>query len=79
MRFMMSRKILAEYDAEHNTFKPLEPLAGFHDHETVRMAIEEVKPGHSPHPWTALRGVLSRENGEDFVRGIEELFGPTDG
>jgi len=38
---MMSKTILAEYDAEHNTLKLEEPLEGIADHQRVSIAVAD--------------------------------------
>ena len=73
----MSKVILAEYDAEHQSLKLPEPLPGVKDHERVRVAIEK-EPAEEAveQPWMKYEGILSPEAGEDLSRAIEEMFGP---
>lgn len=73
----MSRVILAEYDAKHQTLKLPEPLAGVKDHEKVKVAIEKESAEEAvERPWMKYEGILSPEAGEDLSRAIEEMFGP---
>jgi glutamate synthase domain-containing protein 2 len=74
---MMSKTILAEYDAEHKTLKLEEPLEGIKDHEKLKVAVEEVEAeGLVERPWMKLEGSLSPEAGESLSRAIDELYGP---
>jgi len=62
----------AEYDAEHQTLRLLEPIAGFKDHEQVDVIVD--KKIDPERPWMALSGCMSGEEGEEFARIIEEMF-----
>lgn len=68
----MGRIVRAEFDAEHQTLRLLEPIDGFADHEQVDVIVDKkIDPDR---PWMALAGVLSGEDGESFARAIEEMF-----
>lgn len=73
----MSKLILAEYDAEHQTLKLPEPLAGVKDHERVRVAIEE-SAGPLERPWMTLRGCLPHETAEEIRRALAAASAPDD-
>ncbi len=68
----MGKVVKAEYDAEHQTLRLLEPIEGFENHEQVSVIVDkEIDPRR---PWLALSGVLTGEDGESFARAIEEAF-----
>jgi hypothetical protein len=33
-------------------------------------------PSEPERPWLAMRGIMSKEDGEDFARALNELFPP---
>jgi len=70
----MTRVVNAEYDAQHQTLRLLEPLEGFEDGAQVTAVINPKVPRR---PWLALQGILSKEAGDDLARAIEEMF-PTE-
>ena len=75
MLVVMTKVVLAEYDAAQNALKLEEPLEGVRDREKVTVTVE--KPVVDPsRPWLGLSGSLSKEAGEDLARAIEELFPP---
>jgi hypothetical protein len=67
----MTKIVKAEYDAEHQTLRLLEPLEGFDDHAQVTAVVNRADPER---PWMALSGVLSGEDGEAFARAVDEAF-----
>lgn len=72
----MSKVILAEYDAESQTLKLPEPLAGVKDHEKVRVAIEGELLGETEQPWMALAGTLPEQAAEEWLRTLREAARP---
>jgi hypothetical protein len=56
---VMSRVIVAEYDANEKALRLDEPLPGEKDHERIRVSIDEPR-GNGDRPWLAMRGILSR-------------------
>ncbi len=74
----MSKVLTAEYDEKHRALKLAEPLAGVKDRATLRVIVESsAEPGKRP--WAHLRGVLSKDVGDSFVRALNEAgFGPID-
>ncbi len=73
---MMSRTILAEYDAEHNTLKLPERPAGVEDHETVEVDIRKRRIEKEERPWMSLRGCLPHETAEEIRRVLREAAAP---
>ncbi len=72
----MSKVLLAEYDAEHQSLKLPEPLAGVKDHERVRVAIEETSVREEAElPWLSCEGSFDPESGRQIARAIQEAFG----
>ena len=67
----MTRIVKAEYDAEHQTLRLLEPLEGFEDHDQVTAVINRA---HDQGPWQSLRGILSKEAGDELAQAIDEMF-----
>lgn len=67
----MTKIVKAEYDAEHQTLRLLEPLDGFKDGAQVTAVVNTEEPNQSR---KSLRGILSKEAGEDLARVIEEMF-----
>jgi hypothetical protein len=67
----MAKIVKAEYDAEHQTLRLLEPLEGFQDNEQVTAVINK---SADERPWRSLRGILSKEAGEELGRAIDEMF-----
>lgn len=72
----MSKVILAEYDAEHQSLKLPEPLAGIMDHEKVRVAIEERPTEAAERPWMRLEGCLPPETADEIRRALEAAASP---
>jgi hypothetical protein len=68
----MSRIVKAEFDAEHQTLRLLEPLEGFANREQVDVMVDKVID--PKRPWMALQNTLSGEDGEAFARAIDEMF-----
>ena len=68
----MGRIVKAEYDAEQQTLRLLEPLEGFADRAQVTAVVE--KADEPERPWKSLRGILSKEAGDDLARAIDEMF-----
>lgn len=67
----MSKILTAEYDAEHNMLRLAEPLDSVKDGDTVDVIItKHVDPLR---PWLALSGIMSKEQGDDFARALEQL------
>lgn len=65
--------VTAEYDAAENVLRLEKPLQGFEDHEKVYLTLG--KNNDDPErPWLAFSGIMSKEDGEDFARAIEEMF-----
>jgi len=67
----MTKVVKAEYDAEHQTLRLLEPLEGFKDHAKVTAVVNAEDLDR---PRKSLRGVLSKEAGEELARVIDEMF-----
>jgi hypothetical protein len=67
----MGKVVKAEYHAETQMLRLLEPLDGFQDHEQVTADVNKVAPER---PWKSLRGILSKEAGDDLARAIDEMF-----
>lgn len=67
----MTKVVKAEYDAEHQTLRLLEPLDGFENGAQVTAVVNGTKPQR---PWLALQGILSKEAGEELARAIDEMF-----
>jgi hypothetical protein len=72
----MSNLVKANYDAEHNTLRLVEPLVGVKDSEEVDVLV--TKHFDPERPWLAFSGILSKEAGDDFARAVNELFPPWD-
>ena len=53
----MAKIVTAEYDAEQQTLRLIEPLAGFEHHDKVTLVVNKLDPQR---PWLALSGTLSR-------------------
>jgi hypothetical protein len=73
---VMSRVLIAEYDKEARTLRLAEPLAGFDDHASVRIVVEESTPPLAP--WAHLKGSLSKEAGDSLAEAIDEMFPMSD-
>lgn len=65
----------AEFDAENQTLRLLEPVDGLADREHVKVIIDKIID--PKRPWMALANTLSGEDGESFARAIDEMF-PTE-
>lgn len=70
----MTKVVIAEYDAEHNTLHLAEPLEGVRDHEKVTLQVL-ANEGKERAP-DSLRGILSGEAGEEMAALINEMFPP---
>jgi hypothetical protein len=68
----MGKVVKAEYDAEHQTLRLLEPIEGFDDHERVSVVVD--KAIDTQRPWLPLKGSLSKEAGDSLAAAIEEMF-----
>lgn len=73
----MGKVVTLEYDAEANVFRPTEPVEGIADHQKVRATLAPVTEDEAP--WMKLQGSMSKEEGEDFARAINEMFPPWTG
>lgn len=69
----MSKVLKAKYDASENVLRLAEPLDGVKDDETVDVTVNQ-RAVDSEKPWMAFSGIMSKEDGEDFARVIEEMF-----
>ena len=67
----MTKIVKAEYDAEHQTLRLLEPLEGFENGAEVTAVVNTNEPCH---PLKAASGILDDEAGESFARAVEEMF-----
>jgi hypothetical protein len=72
----MSKVLKAEYDAATNTLRLAERVDGLRDHDEVDVTIFKTSTGDPE--WMKFRGILSKEEGEDFARALNELFPPWD-
>jgi len=72
----VGKVIEAEYDAGHNALHLIEPLEGVKDHERVQVQVISAPNPNPERPWMAFSGIMSKEQGEDFARAINELFPP---
>lgn len=70
----MTKLVKAEYDAATNTLRLAEPVEGLRDHDEVNVTIFKTSTGDPE--WMRFRGSLSKEDGEDFARAINEMFPP---
>jgi hypothetical protein len=70
----MGKVLKAEYDAEQNALRFVEPLDGVNDHDEADV-ISTTKVDSEP-PWMAFSGVLSEEAGEELSRLVNEMFPP---
>ena len=68
----MTRVVKAEYDAENQTLRLLEPVDGLADRDQIDVIIDKrIDPKR---PWMALANTLSGEDAEAFSRAIDEMF-----
>src|SRR5215213_4426871 len=72
---VMSKVVQADYDAEANVFRLVEPLEGLADHQRVTLTVTPSEDGID-RPWLVLSGSLSREAGESLSKAVDELFPP---
>lgn len=72
---MSSKVVKATYDAEHNVLRLVEPLEGVADEATLTVIVDA--PSRAADPWEDLRGILSKEAGDELAAIIEEEF-PTE-
>jgi hypothetical protein len=70
----MGKLVKAEYDAEHNALRLVEPLEGVKDHEEVDVLVS--RHFDPERPWMAFSGILSKEDGDDLAAVMNELFPP---
>lgn len=70
----MSKVVKAEYDAATNTLRLAEPVEGLRDRDEVSVTIFRTPAGDPE--WMKLRGSLSKEDGEDLARAINDMFPP---
>ena len=68
----MTRVVKAEYDADTQTLRLLEPIDGVENHEQVDVIVDKVID--PKRPWMALANTLSGEDAEAFTRAIDEMF-----
>lgn len=68
----MAKAVTAEFDAEHQTLRLLEPIEGFENKERVQVIVD--KAIDPQRPWMALSNCLSSDDGEAFARAIDEMF-----
>jgi len=72
-----TKVVTAGHDAEHNTLRLVEPLEGVRDHETVKVQVIAEEEGKGGEPaWMALAGSLSKEDGDELARLVNEMFPP---
>jgi hypothetical protein len=71
----MSKVVTAEYDAEANVLRLVEPLEGIPDHAIVDV---EVMKKSRQSDITSLSGSLSKEAAESLAKAVNELFPPWD-
>jgi hypothetical protein len=74
----MSKIVKAEYDAATHALRLVEPVDGLEDHDLFTVILQKV-PAEDPRPWLKSSGVMSKEDGDDFARAIEEMFPPWTG
>ena len=67
----MTKVVKAEYDAEHQTLRLLEPLEGLENGAQVTAVVNSDQPDH---PLKAVSGILDDEAGESFARAVEKMF-----
>lgn len=72
---MVIRIVKAEYDAQRNELRLLEPLEGFADGAKVEITVVKTDPSR----WADLSGIISGEAGDSFARAIDELFPDDEG
>jgi hypothetical protein len=73
----MTKVVTAEYDADANVLRLDEKLEGVGDHEKVTVMVNTPSQPAEP-SWKSARGILSKEEGEDLQRAVDELFPPWD-
>jgi hypothetical protein len=73
----MSKVVTAEYDAEANVLRLVEPLEGIADHAKVDVTVTSHATADLERPWLAFRGCLSPEDADELAAIIEEEF-PTE-
>jgi hypothetical protein len=62
----MNKHIRAEYDADTESLRLIDPLEGIENHQQVVIAVEETQKEAAD--WRALRGLLPAEAAEDIRR-----------
>ncbi len=72
----MNKHIRAEYDADTESLRLIDPLDGIENHQQILIAVEE-KMGES-RDWRALRGSLPSEAAEDLRRVLIASGGDED-
>ena len=80
MAGIMSKIVMAEYDATENALRLKEPLDGVRDGEMVQVRViaSGEETGKVESSAMALRGSLSKEAGEELSQALNELFPPWD-
>jgi hypothetical protein len=74
----MKKTVKARYDAENNILRLVEPLEGVANDAEVEVDVAtKATPEHGERPWAHLRGILSKESGEEMARIIDDEFPPT--
>ncbi|MBV9494404.1 MAG: hypothetical protein JOZ54_09155 [Acidobacteria bacterium] len=69
------KTLKARYDAANNVLRLVEPLEGVANDAEVTVAVEtSVDAADSARPWAHLRGILSKEAGDEMARIIAEEF-----
>jgi hypothetical protein len=61
----MNKHIRAEYDADTESLRLIDPLDGIENHQQILIAVEETQEAGD---WRALRGSLPAEAAEDLRR-----------
>lgn len=74
----MSTLVKARYKAQERILRLAEPLEGFEDDAEVEVTVTPA-PRYTAaeleqRPWLKFSGSMSKENGEDFARVLEEMF-----
>lgn len=62
----MNKHIRAEYDADTESLRLIDPLDGIENHQQILIAVEETQV--EARDWRALRGSLPAEAAEDLRR-----------
>lgn len=70
----MRKTVKARYDAEQKVLRLVEPLEGVADDAEVEVEVGATPEVGAKPPWADLRGILSKEEGDEMARRIEEEF-----